>query len=102
MGHLPDLLPIRELYAPPIITLQHQKLPKYANEYNIYPSLPTNITYSKVNALLVCCRSMQNRNRLQLIMKWIFSGNIPFSQQMNNDSQSIKRVLPASECLWWS
>ena len=39
-GHLPDLLPIRELYAPPIITLPHQKLPKYANEYNIYPSLP--------------------------------------------------------------
>ena len=31
-----------------------------------------------------------------------FGGNIPFSQQKNNDSQSIKRVLPASECPWWS
>ena len=40
-GHLPDPLPIRELDAPPlIITPPHQNLPNYANEYNIYPSLP--------------------------------------------------------------
>ena len=42
--------------------------------------------------MLVRCRSIQNRNRLQLIMTWIFGGNIPFSQQKNNDSQSIKHL----------
>ena len=72
-----------------------QYLPKFTLDVSCRH---TNITYTKVNALLVCCRSMQNRNRLHLIMTWIFGGNIPFSQQKNNDSQSIKRVWPASEC----
>ena len=76
-----------------------QYLPKFTLEVSCRH---TNITYSKVNALLVRYRSMQNLKRLQWIMTWIFDGNIPFSQQKNDDSQSIKRVLPASECPWWS
>ena len=72
-----------------------QYLPKFTLE--VY-CRHTNITYSKVNALLVRCRSMQNLKRLQWIMTWIFGGTIPFSQQKNDDSQSMKRVLPASEC----
>ena len=58
----------------------------------------TNIIYSKVNASLVRCRSMQNLNRLQLIMTRIFGCNIPFSLQKYNDSESIKRVVSASKC----